>query len=172
MVTKGDRDSSVYEHRLWNQTPQAWILSLHLISSVTVDKLLVEGSATVLPKDASTYSPMNQIFSIPHCSILSPNPIHWRGKWQTTPVFLPGESLGQRCLVGCSSWGCRESGKTEWLTQSSSLLPQPPPLENNSLSLMSPMFQHPRNRADVLYPCLDPPKCQTEITSWALKWEL
>ena len=34
----------------------------------------------------------------------------------TTPVFLPGEFHGQRSLVGCSSWGCRESDTTGWLT--------------------------------------------------------
>ena len=30
-----------------------------------------------------------------------------RQKWQPTPVLLPGESLGQRSLVGYSPWGCR-----------------------------------------------------------------
>ena len=39
-----------------------------------------------------------------------------RRKWQTTPVFLPGESHGQRSLVGCSPWGCKASGMTEQLT--------------------------------------------------------
>ena len=29
----------------------------------------------------------------------------WRRKWQPTPEFLPGESHGQRCLVGYSPWG-------------------------------------------------------------------
>ena len=29
----------------------------------------------------------------------------WRRKWQSTPVFLPGESQGQRSLVGCCLWG-------------------------------------------------------------------
>ena len=29
----------------------------------------------------------------------------WRGKWQPTPVFLPGQSHGQRSLVGCSPNG-------------------------------------------------------------------
>ena len=33
--------------------------------------------------------------------------MHWRRKWQPTPVFLPRESHGQRSLVGCSPWGCR-----------------------------------------------------------------
>ena len=35
--------------------------------------------------------------------------IHWRKKWQSTPVFLPGESQGQESLVGCCLWGRTES---------------------------------------------------------------
>ena len=34
-------------------------------------------------------------------------------EWQTTPVFLPGESQGQRSLLGYSLWGCKESDMTE-----------------------------------------------------------
>ena len=34
--------------------------------------------------------------------------MHWRKKWQPTPVFLPGEFHGQRSLVGSSPWGCKE----------------------------------------------------------------
>ena len=34
-------------------------------------------------------------------------------KWQPTPVLLPGESHGQRSLVGCHLWGCTESDTTE-----------------------------------------------------------
>ena len=30
--------------------------------------------------------------------------MHWRRKWQPTPVFLPGESQGQGSLVGCRLW--------------------------------------------------------------------
>ena len=41
--------------------------------------------------------------------------MHWRRKWQLTPVFLPGKSHGQRSLVGCSPWGRKESDTTEWL---------------------------------------------------------
>ena len=34
--------------------------------------------------------------------------MHWRRKWQPTPVFLPGESQGRRSLVGCRLMGsCR-----------------------------------------------------------------
>ena len=31
--------------------------------------------------------------------------IPWRRKWQTTPVFLPGNSHGQRSLADYSPWG-------------------------------------------------------------------
>ena len=29
----------------------------------------------------------------------------WKRKWQPTPVFLPGESHGERSLAGYSPWG-------------------------------------------------------------------
>ena len=40
----------------------------------------------------------------------------WR-EWQPTPVFLPGESHGQRSLVGYSPQGHKEMDTTEQLTQ-------------------------------------------------------
>ena len=44
---------------------------------------------------------------------------HWR-KWHPTPVFLPGNSHGQRSMAGCSPWDhpCvhKELDTTEWLT--------------------------------------------------------
>ena len=39
--------------------------------------------------------------------------IHWRRKWQPTPVFSLGESQGRGSLVGCHLWGCTESDTTE-----------------------------------------------------------
>ena len=36
--------------------------------------------------------------------------IPWRKAWQPTPAFLPGESHGQRSLVGYSPWGCKRVG--------------------------------------------------------------
>ena len=33
--------------------------------------------------------------------------------WQPTPVFLPGESQGQGCPVGCRLWGHTKSDTTE-----------------------------------------------------------
>ena len=42
--------------------------------------------------------------------------IPWRRKWQPTPVFLAGESHGQRSLASYSPWGHKESDTTEQLT--------------------------------------------------------
>ena len=42
----------------------------------------------------------------------------WRRAWQPTPVFTPGESHGQRSLVGYSPWGCKEWDAIERLTLS------------------------------------------------------
>ena len=40
----------------------------------------------------------------------------WRRAWQPTPVFLSGESQGQRSLVGYSPWGHKESDAAEQLS--------------------------------------------------------
>ena len=39
--------------------------------------------------------------------------IPWRRKWQSTAVFLPRKSHGQKSLVGYSLWGCKELNMTE-----------------------------------------------------------
>ena len=39
--------------------------------------------------------------------------MHWRRKWQRTPVFFPGESQGRRSPMGCCLWGHTESDMTE-----------------------------------------------------------
>ena len=46
--------------------------------------------------------------------------MHWRRKWQPTPVFLPGESQGRGSLVGCHLWDRTESDMTERPSSSSS----------------------------------------------------
>ena len=39
--------------------------------------------------------------------------IPWSRKWQPTPVFLPGESHGQRSLVGYNPWDCKKLDMTK-----------------------------------------------------------
>ena len=45
--------------------------------------------------------------------------MHWRRKWQPTPVFLPGESQGQGSLVGCRLWVAQSRTRLKWLSSSS-----------------------------------------------------
>ena len=40
--------------------------------------------------------------------------MHWRRKWQLTPMFLSGESQGWRSLVGCHLRDHTESGSHDW----------------------------------------------------------
>ena len=47
--------------------------------------------------------------------------LHWRRKWQPTPVFSPGEFHGQRSLAGYPPWGRRELDRTEQLTHTQML---------------------------------------------------
>ena len=61
------------------------------------------GSSVSKESDCSTGDPV---------SITGSGKIRWRRKWQTTPASLPGKSLGQRSLVGCSPW-VAESDMTE-----------------------------------------------------------
>ena len=39
--------------------------------------------------------------------------MHWRKKWQPTPVFLSGEFQEWGSLAGCHLWGRTESDMTE-----------------------------------------------------------
>ena len=47
--------------------------------------------------------------------------IPWKREWLPTPVFLPGESHGQKSLVGYSQWGHKELDMTERLSTHLSL---------------------------------------------------
>ena len=45
--------------------------------------------------------------------------MHWRRKWQPTPVFLPGESQGRGSLVGCHLWVAQSQTRLKRLSSSS-----------------------------------------------------
>ena len=59
--------------------------------------------------------------------------ILWRRERLPTPVFLPGESHGQRSLVGYSTWGPKELDTTEWVSLSLSRHKLKPTLWDYSL---------------------------------------
>ena len=56
----------------------------------------------------------------------------WRRKWQSTPVFLPGESHRQRNLAG--SW-VSKSGMTQWVNNSYIKFHQPVKRKERSATL-------------------------------------
>ena len=47
--------------------------------------------------------------------------MHWRRKWQPTPVFLPGESQGQGSLVGRHLWVAQSWTQLKRLSSSSKM---------------------------------------------------
>ena len=49
--------------------------------------------------------------------------MHWRRKWQPTPVFLPRESQGWGSLVGCRLWVTQDRTRLKQLSSSSSSSP-------------------------------------------------
>ena len=68
--------------------------------------------------------------------------MHWRRRWQPTPVPLPGKSHGRRSLVGCSPWDRKESDTTERLHFHLSLSCIG---EGNGNPLQYPCLENPRD---------------------------
>ena len=65
----------------------------------------IENTDKNIKEDSNPHNPiiLDKVSSCYFCfSCLA---VHWRNKWQPTPVFLPGEFHGQRSLVGYSPWG-------------------------------------------------------------------
>ena len=77
-------------------------LSLHL-NSLPLETIIQDAKI----KEPSVHVP---VIRVHYCEGLVP---HRRRQWHPTPVFLPGESQGQRSLVGCHLWGHTEPDTTE-----------------------------------------------------------
>ena len=95
-------------------------LNLNCFSSVPNNCLMLgSNSCFSSPPSEGKSNPMNSPLFPPTSFILSSFAwfyiFFWRRQWYPTPVLLPGESHGQRSLVGCSPWGCWESNTTEQL---------------------------------------------------------
>ena len=69
--------------------------------------------------------------------------MHWRRKWQPTPVFLPGESQGWGSLVGCRLWGHTESDTTEATQLSMCLMEKAMSAHSSSLAWKIPWMEEP-----------------------------
>ena len=90
-VTGGFQKNRDRTHReffcveLWGNGPNLWKLGIH---------------ATVLTGERGLPCGFEPLFG----------KVPWRREWHPTPVFLPGESHGQRSLGGYSSWGLKRVG--------------------------------------------------------------
>ena len=78
--------------------------------------------------------------------------MHWRRKWQPTPVFLPGESQGRGSLVGCRLWVAQSQTWLKRLSRSSS----------SSRTSRQPTFL---THFSTHHFCSVPSGCQTESSS-------
>ena len=92
------------------------------VGSVVLQLFATHGDSPSKSTGVGCHALLQGIFStqelnpgLPHCRATS-LPLftfmHWRRKWQPTPVFLPGESQGQGSLEGCRLWGSTESDMT------------------------------------------------------------
>ena len=82
--------------------------------------------------------------------------MHWRRKWQPTPVFLPGESQGRGSLMGCRLWGGTESDTTE-VTAVAVMIWQVALVVNNPLT----------NREDPLEEGM---ATHSSVLAWRIPW--
>ena len=64
--------------------------------------------------------------------------MHWRRKWQPTPVLFPEESQGRRSLVGCRLWGRTESDTTEATAAAAA--------KHKNVNVSVPLFRYFRER--------------------------
>ena len=105
----------------WNQTGRYTdSMRFRMRCSVDAEKAMAPYSKTLAWRILWTEEPgrLQSMGSlrVGHNSVTSLLPftfMHWRRKWQPTPVFLPGESQGRGSLVGCLLWGRTELDTTE-----------------------------------------------------------
>ena len=117
----GRKESDMTERLTWMLYTTLLMTTIHsfnchwLISSV--EKAMAPHSSTLPWKIPRTEEPGRlQSMGFRHDWVTSLTLftfMHWRRKWQPTPVFLPGESQGRGNLVDYCLWGCTESDMTE-----------------------------------------------------------
>ena len=98
----------------------SWVLKNWCVWAVVLEKAMAPHSSTLAWKipwmeEPGRLQSMGSL-RVGHDSVTSLSVftfMHWRRKWQPTPVFLPGESQGQGSLVGCHLWGRTELDTTE-----------------------------------------------------------
>ena len=81
--------------------------------------------------------------------------MHWRRKWQPTPVFLPGESQGRGSLVGCRLWGLTESDTTETTAAAAALRSDNYTGSHQAkIEVLAPLFSFLEALGENSFPCI------------------
>ena len=98
--------------------------------------------------------------------------MHWRRKWQPTPVLLPGESQGRGSLMGCrlaAIYGVAQSRtRLKWLNSSSSSSSS-----KSFLSLCLPLSMRSGFLVTLIYAVTFEPSsigCPAPKSGWRRKW--
>ena len=91
--------------------------SLHTSPGLSTAACGISGFSYLLVVVSPPLRPSNRHLVGSSYLLLLNQRLHWRRKWQPTPVFLPGESQGRGSLVGCRLWGRTELDTTEATSQ-------------------------------------------------------
>ena len=101
----------------WTFVRKVIALLFNMLSRLVIEKAMATHSSTLAWKIPWTEEPAGLqsmgLLRVGHDFTFTFHFVHWRRKWQPTPVFLPGESQGRESLVGCCLWGRTESDTTE-----------------------------------------------------------
>ena len=94
------------------ELPEPFALVLTLLSNLVESRSRKLG--TVFPQVALVVrNPPTNAEDVRKAGLILVGKIPWRRTWQPTPVFLPGESHGQRSLLSYSPWDHKESDTSE-----------------------------------------------------------
>ena len=100
--SKGKKSSLIYLLP-WNERPEA--LTIMKLSSLTQN--LSKTKCTHIYNGVHWWLSKGSACTPGNAAVWG-RKIQRRRKWKSTPVFLSGKSRGQRSLVGCSPWVCKE----------------------------------------------------------------
>ena len=122
--TEEPRDCNSLDHKSWTSLSGWTTTTIYAKGTAQLEKAMAPHSSTLARKIPWTEEPGglqsmgSQTVGYDWATSLSLFTfMHWRRKWQPTPVFLPGVSQGRGSLVGCHLWGRTESDTTEAIYQ-------------------------------------------------------